>query len=114
MIRSGYALLPSLLFMMGCPAGKPSERLVQRIETRLAADPCIKSIGELRRTYSYARRGWKIDPNKIDVAVEPAGYDGLPAGKFITDPPKSVRIDHRERLSASATYVLSIDALDVW
>jgi hypothetical protein len=114
MIRSGYALFPSLLFSAGCPAGKPSEQLVKRIEARLATDPCLKNIANMRRTYSYAHRGWKIDPNRVDVDVQLAGFDGLPAGRFIINPPKTVRIDDRERFGASATYVVNIDTLDIW
>ncbi|GAA0448871.1 MULTISPECIES: hypothetical protein [Sphingomonas] len=114
MACSNYALLPSVLFMVGCPAGKPSEKVVEQIEGQLAADPCLKNIASMRRTYAFARRGWKIDPNRIDVSIERAGFDGLPAGRIITSPPSQVGIDERERFSAAATYVVSADALDIW
>ena len=121
MACSSYALLPSVLFMVGCPAGKPSEKVVEQIEGELAADPCLKNIASMRRTYAYAsrtyayaRRGWKIDPNRIDVSIERAGFDGLPAARIITSPPRQVGIDERERFSAAATYVVSADALDIW
>ena len=114
MIRSGYALFPSLLFMTGCPAGKPGQDLVRQIEVRLAANSCLSTIAQMRRTYSYARRGWKIDPNRIDIEVREAGFDGLPGGIFITEPPSTVTVDDRERFGAYATYAISADALDLW
>jgi hypothetical protein len=114
MIRAGYSFIPSLLFLVGCPSGRPSEAVVDRIEARLSKDPCLQNLGNMRRTYSFAKRGWKIDHNRIDIGVEQAGWDGLPKGKYVVEPSRSGVIDERNRVGAAATYVVSIDELDLW
>lgn len=114
MPRDGYALLPSLLFMLGCPSGEPDNAVVLKIEERLANDPCLTGIENLRREYRFARRGWKIDPNRIDVKVQEPGLDGLPAGRFILQPVTSVGADDRDYFGAWATYAVSEDELDIW
>ena len=114
MFKMGYTLLPSLFFLAGCPVGKPTEQTISRIEQRLSDDPCLKDIRKMHRTYAFAIRGWEIDPNKIDVDIEPPGYDGLPLGRFAAEPTRSNWIDDRNRFSASATYVVSLNELDLW
>lgn len=84
------------------------------MEARLKTDPCLNDSTSMRRTYSYARRGWKVDPNRIDVKVTQAGFDGLPAGRIIANPSEDSRIDDRERFGAYATYVVDADDLDLW
>src|SRR5437868_999880 len=113
MVRSGsFALLPSLLFVTGCPAGEPTEATVSKVEARLAKDPCLHNIKAMRRTYQFAQRGWKIDPNRIDVAIQEAGHRGWPAGRFIVSPRAQRLIDDSQFYGANATYVVSTGQLD--
>lgn len=114
MIRSGYAMLPSLLFMTGCPSGQPSRQTVATIEAQLSRDPCLKNIKAMRRTYQFAKRGWKIDPNRIDISIVEAGVDGRPAGLFIVSREKDGAIDDRDYFGAYGTFVVSTNALDLW
>ncbi len=88
--------------------------MVDRVEARLAKDACLQSLANMRRTYSFAKRGWKIDHNRIDVAVEQAGWDGLPKSRYVAEPSRSSVIDERDRFGAAATYVISTDELDLW
>ncbi|GGE83163.1 hypothetical protein [Sphingomonas prati] len=114
MAWSGYPIISSLLFLSGCPLAKPDEQVVDRIEARLAADPCLANLKQLRRVYSYAVRSAKIDPNKIAVVISLSQPDGPPAGRIITGPPTSSILDGRDQFGASATYVVDKDALDLW
>ena len=100
--------------MAGCPIGQPSDQTVSAIEARLGQDPCLKNLDHLRRTYTYARRGWQIDFDKVDVEVHSAGYDGLPAGRISAEPPRTNRIDERNYFQAAATYIISKHDLDLW
>lgn len=113
MSASGYALLPSLLFLFGCPVGRPSPTVVTRIEQKLSRDDCLRDVSSMTREYQIAHRGWKIDPNRIDVKVQEAGLDGQPAGSFVLEPPKSGMADDRPYFVALATYTISNDTLDI-
>ncbi|MGC4250551.1 MAG: hypothetical protein QM605_03510 [Sphingobium sp.] len=114
MAHAGYALLPSLLFMVGCPTGKPKIEDVEKVEARLSRDPCLKDIAAMRREYQFAKRGWKIDPNRIDVAIFLAGHDGLSGGRFIKSVEGKYVLDDRDYFTASATYVIDSEFLDLW
>lgn len=114
MADAGYALLPSLMFLAGCPTAKPDANHIATIEMRLASDPCLKNFSEMRREYRLAKRGWKIDPNRIEVSVYLSGHDGLPGGSYAQSVDRRTIIDDRDYFSAAATYVIDRDALNLW
>lgn len=112
-MRSDFALLPSLLALAGCPSGKPPVATVASIERRLAEDPCLSKLSTLRRTYQFAQRGWKIDPNRIDIAGQQAGHNGLPAGINIREVTRPT-LDDTQFFGARAVYTVDTHRLDIW
>jgi hypothetical protein len=110
----GYTLLPTLLFFLGCQVGVPDQAVVAKIERRLEKDVCLHSLNGLRRTYRFARRGWEVDTNRIDIEITQAGYGGLPAGRFSLEPKAQAVVDDNPFFGAWATYVISGDKLDLW
>jgi hypothetical protein len=113
MFRAAF-ILSGTLALSSCSGPKPDEALVNRVEDRLAQDPCLRNIQSLRRTYQYARRGDVIDTNRIDVDVQEAGHRGLPAGRFIIAPEKGGIIDDSQFFGAEAIYKVNTDELDIW
>ena len=114
MAKVGYALLPSILFASGCPTAQPDDKVVHEIERKLAEDPCLKGLEKMRRTYQFAKRGWKIDPNRVDIHITEAGYRGLPAGRFAISVEREGILDDSEHFGAFATYVVDRKILDLW
>ncbi|GAA0505169.1 hypothetical protein GCM10009532_31100 [Microbacterium aurantiacum] len=95
-------------------ADGPNPSLIARIEAKLSADACLSNIASMRREYRYLWRDGKVLRDFIDVKVQEAGVDGLPAGRFVEDAKVQPRFDDRDYFVAFATYTVRGDALDLW
>lgn len=92
----------------------PDTALVTRIEKQLSRDPCLTDIGTMRREYRYGKRDGKEDRDLIDIKVQEANFDGLPAGMFIKGQSNFGTADNRSYFVAFATYHLGMNELDLW
>lgn len=113
MFRATF-ILSGMLCLSSCSGPKPDEAVVNRVEQKLAQDPCLRKILSLRRTYQYARRGETIDTNRINVDVQEAGHRGLPAGRFIIASETDSMIDDSQFFAAHAIYKVNTDQMDIW
>ncbi|MEP3225408.1 MAG: hypothetical protein ABJO01_05495 [Parasphingorhabdus sp.] len=84
------------------------------IEKRLSDDPCLNEIATMRREYRYSMRDSEEVRELIDIKVQEADWDGLPAGIFVKGQPKSFSFDDRSYFIAFATYHVANDDLDLW
>ena len=125
MIRVAFRHLLMSLSLASCSAAPtnelvvatddgPSAALVSNIEKELASDSCLSEIDTMRREYRFASRDGKIDRNLVEITVQEAGIDGLPAGRFILGPSTLGTFDSRSYFVAFATYKISRDSLDLW
>lgn len=92
----------------------PDVALVLDIEKRLSDDPCLSEIGMMRREYRYSMRSGEEVRELIDIKVQEADWDGLPAGIFVKGQQKSYAFDSRSYFNAHATYHVANDDLDLW
>jgi hypothetical protein len=67
------------------PPGKPSPQTIDRIEHLLRQDRCVKPLSRRWRHYAYSHEG-ETDTRYVDIWFVEAGHNGLPAGRFITEP----------------------------
>lgn len=92
----------------------PDPALVADIEKQLARDPCLTDIATMRREYRYGMRNGEEDRNLVDIKIQEADIDDLPAGIFIKGQPQFYWLDHRSYFVAFATYRISQSELDLW
>jgi hypothetical protein len=92
----------------------PNRLLVADIEKQLSRDPCLTDIATMRREYRYGRRDGEEDKGLIDIKVQEADFDGLPAGIFIKGQSNFGTLDDRSYFVAFATYHLGKGELDLW
>jgi len=86
------------------------------LEKRLAQDVCLRDLASLRREYRFATRRDRVQRNLVSVEIQKAGYRGLPGGKFVLEPidPAKLMMDDGQYFSATATYRINTDELDLW
>ncbi|WPZ04271.1 hypothetical protein T8S45_01695 [Blastomonas marina] len=92
----------------------PDPALVTQIEEQLSRDPCLSDIATMRREYRYGMRDGEEDRGLIDIKVQEADFDGLPAGIFIKGQSNFGMFDDRSYFVAFATYHLGRGELDIW
>lgn len=92
----------------------PGPALVNHIEKQLSRDPCLSDIGTMRREYRFGMRDGKEDKGLVDIDIQEAGFDGLPAGMFIKGHSNFGTFDDRSYFVAFATYHISKGELDLW
>jgi hypothetical protein len=100
----------------------PSERLVDRIESKLSANACIGSLARWNRQYRFWReqtydsphRG-EVDYNRVDFELWQAGRFGIKAGRSITLPEDvgTFRVDDRPIDLAMGDYDIKSDRLSI-
>lgn len=124
-MRTGKASLIVPLLLAGCSPEPtydltletndgPDPALVSHIEKRLSQDPCLNDIATMRREYSFGRRDGEEDRGLIDIKVQEADFDGLPAGIFVKGQSNFGTWDDRSYFVAFATYHLGKSELDLW
>jgi hypothetical protein len=79
------------------PSGMPSTHTIDRVEQILSRDRCVEPLSRWWRHYAYSHEG-KTDTRYVDVWFVEAGHNGLPAGRFITEPQPPVLDDSQFRL----------------
>lgn len=92
----------------------PDPAMVAEIEEQLSQDPCLTDIATMRREYRYGMRDGEEDKSLIDIKVQEANFDGLPAGIFIKGQSNFGSFDSRSYFVAFATYDLENSELDLW
>ena len=92
----------------------PDPALVADVEKQLSRDPCLTDIATMRREYRYGMRDGEEDRGLIDIKVQEANFDGLPAGIFIKGQSNFGMFDDRPHFVAFATYRLGKGELDLW
>ena len=66
---------------------KPPLLLVEKLDARLAKEPCVGSLSHWSRHYRYNNRGNRLDKQLLWIDFVVAGYQGKSAGISI-DPPR--------------------------
>jgi hypothetical protein len=123
-MRLAFAIL-AVMSLVSCSAGPtnelvvatqdgPNPKLVANVEAKLSRADCLSNIATMRREYRYAWRDGVIYRDFVDIKVQEAGVDNLPAGRFIEEPYVEPKFDDRDYFAAFATYKISGDALDLW
>lgn len=112
-MRARVILLATATLMSSCSrvAPVPSAQLVDRIEAKLALDPCIGSLSKWHREYRYRHPANKpVDLNDIRADLTEAGPQD-PAGRFVLGTDAPYILDDRPIMMAFATYDVRRDQL---
>jgi hypothetical protein len=102
-----------LLWSLGLPVGVPSAEVVTRIENRVGQDKCVGSLAGWHRHYQFQIRGSKINRSFVSLAFVRAGHNGLPAGRFVTEPQLG-GIDDSQHLLVFAEYEIASGRFRNW
>ncbi len=124
-MRTGKASIIVPLLLAGCSPDPtyeltlettdgPDPVLVADLEKQLSRDPCLTGIAMMRREYRYGKRDGEEDKGLIDIKVQEADFDGLPAGIFIKGQSNFGAADDRSYFVAFATYHIGKGELDIW
>lgn len=97
-MKAAIASLTGLLALAGCPVGTPSTAVVDKIELRTGASKCVGPLNNWWRHYAFQHRGDRIDTGIVSLHYVEAGHNGLPAGRFITEPEPPSVDDSQHRL----------------
>lgn len=92
----------------------PDLALVSHIEKQLSRDPCLNDIATMRREYRYGVRDGDEKRDLIDIKVQQADFDNLPAGIVIQGQSNFGMFDDRSYFVAFATYHMRTRELDLW
>ena len=71
----------------------PSRALVDRVEHRLSASPCIDDISTWNRLYTYGLPSRTVDETRIAFRLKKAGHAGVLAGRRVGFPGETLGID---------------------
>jgi hypothetical protein len=113
LLLAGCSPDPTYEVTLGTADG-PSPGLINDIEKQLSRDPCLIDIATMRREYRFGMRDGKEDRGLVDIKVQEANLDGLPAGIFIKGQSNFGMFDDRSYFIALATYHLGKSELDLW
>ena len=102
-----------LLWWLGLPVGLPATEVVNSIEARVRHDKCVGSLASWHRQYQFQIRGSEINRGFVSLAYVKGGHNGLPAGRFVTEPQLS-GIDDSQHLLVFAEYEIASGRFTDW
>jgi hypothetical protein len=101
------------LWSLGLPVGLPSDAVLSAIENKVRHQKCVGSLAGWHRHYQFQLRGSKIDRSIVSLAYVRGGHNGLPAGRFVTEP-QLVGIDDSQHLLVFAKYEIATGRFTEW
>ena len=90
---------------------RPQPEIINRVEDRLAREPCVGSLDRWERLYSFGQSGGEVDESVINFAYREAGRFGFVSGRRITSPDEWVNLDDRPYLIMNGYFVIGTNRL---
>lgn len=112
----GGAGLLALLLVSACGEKDegPSDAVVERIEAKLARDPCVGSIDRWHREYAFTQAvNQPLDPNEIAIWLTDTRLGGGALGRVIRKTVEEWPVDDRPIKVVSGIYNIQQDLLTI-